>query len=64
MAQLRCTSCDRQFTRDQAIRADFKCPECGGIALLDWTRSAVGEDPSGRGRLRRTLSRWRRGSSS
>lgn len=64
MAQLRCTSCDRRYTRDEAIRSDFKCPACGGIALLDWTGSAGGDEAGGKGRLRRTLSRRRRGSES
>jgi hypothetical protein len=61
LAQLRCTSCDRRFTRDQAMRADFKCPECGGIALFDWTQEEGAEPGAGGGRLRRTLARWLRG---
>jgi len=62
MAQLRCTSCDRRFDRADAARSDFKCPQCGGLSLFDWTDDfRVEESGSRASRTRRRVGRFLRG---
>lgn len=57
MAALRCTSCNRSFSRADAGRSHFKCRYCGGVALFDWTEENDGEkDVSPPHRLWRTVS--------
>lgn len=61
MAHLRCTSCDRRFSRSDAVRSEFKCPQCGGLALFDWTEDGPGDQESVRpGRSKGVLGRWLR----